>query len=240
MPLVKIIKSTGRVLWKQRELPSVTVLFFRSMTSTVVSHKGLAGAAVIGALVLLRVTVPWAEGSIHTGRTFPYTSIGFPVNLSNATARRSFCPCAILSSNYGRAVLAHRLVTGTSRRDLFLIPASSLKYIPKCLKRVCVNALGQWCFSLREHFTHMMPSVPLGNYCENLRGFVGGSGGKLIQIEDDSDKCSFSGKARQKQLSTDKWVRLTLRLKYCKWQRQNCRPLRKPVGGHLNVLFKNH
>lgn len=102
MLLVKIIKSTGRVLWKQRELPSVTVLFFRSMTSTVVSHKGLAGAAVIGALVLLRVTVPWAEGSIHTSRTFPYTSIGFPVNLSNATARRSFCPCAILSSNYGR------------------------------------------------------------------------------------------------------------------------------------------
>lgn len=55
-----------------------------------------------------------------------------------------------------------------------------------------------------DALTHMMPSVPRGNYCENLRKFVGGSGGEVTQIKDDSDKCSFSGKERQKQLSTDK------------------------------------
>lgn len=34
------------------ELPSITVLFFRSMSSAVISPNGLAGAAVIGAFVL--------------------------------------------------------------------------------------------------------------------------------------------------------------------------------------------
>lgn len=35
------------------------------MSSAVVSPKGLAGAAVIGAFVLLRVTVPQAEAGTH-------------------------------------------------------------------------------------------------------------------------------------------------------------------------------
>lgn len=40
------------------ELPSITVLFFRSISSAEVFPEGLAGAAVIGALVLLRVIFP--------------------------------------------------------------------------------------------------------------------------------------------------------------------------------------
>ena len=65
------------------------------------SPKGLATAAVIGAFLLLQVTVPWAEASIYT-RTFLYMSIGLTMHLSNAPARKVL-QCAILRSNYGRA-----------------------------------------------------------------------------------------------------------------------------------------
>ena len=40
------------------ESPSFTALFFRSIRSAAVFPEGLAGAAVIGALVLLRVIFP--------------------------------------------------------------------------------------------------------------------------------------------------------------------------------------
>lgn len=51
-----------------------------------------------------------------------------------------------------------------------------------------------------------------------VKKFAGGTGGTLIQIKGDGDKCDMRGKARQRQLNTDKWGRLTLR----KWQEQSC------------------
>lgn len=84
------------------ELSSITVLFFSDRRAALwFPPKGLAGAAVIGGLVLLRVAVSQGRGQ---NRTFLYMSMGFPMNLSNAPARKVW-PHAILRSNYGRAVL---------------------------------------------------------------------------------------------------------------------------------------
>lgn len=73
------------------ELPSITVLFFRSMSSAAVSPTGLAGAAVIGALVPLRVTVPWAEASAH--QNIPLHVHRICDELIKHTCEESFAGC---------------------------------------------------------------------------------------------------------------------------------------------------
>lgn len=159
------------------------------------------------------------------------------MNLSNAPATRVL-PRAILRQNYASTVslLGH----GPCFYFLYLLAASNI--IPSVLNGcVCVYPTRQWCFSLRAFHTYdalLSLAAITVKICQNL---LGGSGDKVIEIKDDSDKCSFSVKARQKQLSRDKRVRLTLCLKYCKWQWQNChyrracwRPFECPVQEPLS------
>lgn len=207
--------------------------FFTSISGAVVFPKGLAGAAVIGAFVLLQVTVPWP-----VTRTFLLYVHRIYNELIKCTCNTSFAACY-----FETELCQYCLVIGTWPLLLFLVLTGSLKYNPKCVKWlcVCVYPTRQWCFSLRAFHTYdalLSLAAITVKICQNL---LGGSGDKVIEIKDGSDKCSFSVKARQKQLSRDKRVRLTLCLKYCKWQRQNChyrracwRPFECPVQEPLS------
>lgn len=61
------------------------------MSSAVVSPKGIVGAAVIGAFVLLRVTVPWAEASIR--QNIPLHVHRISNELIKCTCKESFSWC---------------------------------------------------------------------------------------------------------------------------------------------------
>lgn len=127
--------------------------FFTSISGAVVFPKGLAGAAVIGAFVLLQVTVPWP-----VTRTFLLYVHRIYNELIKCTCNTSFAACY-----FETELCQYCLVIGTWPLLLFPVLTGSLKYNPKCVKWLCVCVYilqGNDAFH-SERFTHMMPSCPL-------------------------------------------------------------------------------
>lgn len=55
---------------------------------------------------------------------------------------------------------------------------------------------------LFQHATQCLVAIT-GSICKKKK-FAGGAGGTLMQIKGGGDKCDMRGKARQRQLNTDK------------------------------------
>lgn len=157
------------------ELSSITVLFFSDQWVMLwFSPQGTWGCICNWSACVAASCCSPGRGQ---RRTFLYMSIGFPMNLSNAPARKVFAECYFeiklwqACSNplspYWDMALA--FISHSDREPQI--------YFPKCAKWVCVNTTRQWCFSLWAFDTS---DALRPNYCENLRKFAGGSGGRVI------------------------------------------------------------